>query len=134
MSEHRMMPIPDVYPEHQLFWEGTRRGKLHIKKCQSCGEHHYYPRDLCPFCNSEETFWVEATGIGTIYTYSVMRKGHSYAIAFVTLVEGVRIMTNIVDCDLDRIAIGQKVKVVFKHTGDGNEENPLVPCFTPMTN
>jgi hypothetical protein len=36
-------------------------------------------------------------------------------------------MTNIVDCDLDAIRIGQKVKVVFKKAENGTS----VPMFTP---
>ena len=50
-----------------------------------------------------------------------------YAIAYVTLREGPSLQTNIVDCDIDRLKIGQKVKVVFKPT-DGA---PL-PFFTPV--
>jgi uncharacterized OB-fold protein len=45
----------------------------------------------------------------------------------VTLEEGVTMMTNIVDCDLDTIRIGQSVKVVYKPSDGG----PPVPCFTP---
>jgi uncharacterized OB-fold protein len=45
----------------------------------------------------------------------------------VTLAEGVAMMTNIVDCDLDSIRIGQAVRVVFKPTDGG----PPVPMFTP---
>jgi len=52
-----------------------------------------------------------------------------YALAYVTLDEGVTMMTNIVDCDLDAIRIGQRVKVVFKPTEGG----PPVPMFTPET-
>jgi uncharacterized protein len=51
-----------------------------------------------------------------------------YAIAYVTLAEGPTMMTNIVDCDLDGIKIGQKVKVVFKPSEGG----PPVPCFAPV--
>ncbi len=50
-----------------------------------------------------------------------------YAIGYVTLEEGVTMMTNIVDCDLDAIRIGQRVRVVFKSTDGG----PPVPTFTP---
>ena len=49
-----------------------------------------------------------------------------FAIAFVTLKEGPSLQTNIVDCDMDKLKIGQKVKVVWKPT-DGA---PL-PFFTP---
>jgi hypothetical protein len=38
-------------------------------------------------------------------------------------------MTQIVDCDLEALKIGQKVKLVFKPSeGDG----PPVPMFTPV--
>ena len=75
------------------------------------------------------TEWTEAKGTGEIYSFSVMKRAKiSYAIAYVTLDEGVTMMTNIVDTDLDAIKIGQKVKVVFKPTEDG----PPVPMFTPV--
>ncbi len=51
-----------------------------------------------------------------------------YAIAYVTLDEGVTMLTNVVDCDLDAIRVGQKVRLVFKPTGDGT---PPLPMFTP---
>ena len=50
-----------------------------------------------------------------------------YALAYVTLDEGVTMMTNIVDCDLDAIRIGQRVRVAFKPSEGG----PPVPMFTP---
>ena len=51
-----------------------------------------------------------------------------YALAYVTLDEGPTMITNIVDCDLDTIQIGQKVKVTFKPTDD---PKLVVPMFTP---
>jgi len=50
-----------------------------------------------------------------------------YAIAYVTLAEGPTMMTNLVDCDLDAIKIGQAVKLVFKPSEGGSP----VPMFTP---
>ena len=70
----------------------------------------FTPRAHCPFCFSDNTGWQQASGDATIYTYSVMRRGAPvpYAIAYVTLAEGPTMMTNIVDCDLDGIRIGQE--------------------------
>jgi uncharacterized OB-fold protein len=85
---------------------------------------------LCPFCLSD-TEWIEASGKGTIYSLSVMQRGNPnpYCIAYVSLDEGVTMMTQIVDCDLEALKIGQKVKLVFKPSeGDG----PPVPMFTPV--
>jgi uncharacterized OB-fold protein len=128
MAESRKIVAPPVNPETRPFWDAAAAGTLLIKKCLACGEMHYYPRALCPFCFSERTDWQTASGRGTIYSYSVMRRaGTRYAIAYVTLEEGVTMMTNIVDCDLDAIRIGQKVRLVFKPSDGG----PPVPMFTP---
>src|SRR4030095_2545607 len=48
--------------------------------------------------------------------------------ADVTLAEGPRMVTNIVDCDLDKLKVEQAVKVVFKPTDGG----PPLPMFTPV--
>ncbi len=124
----RKIPAPQVSPETQSFWNAAAEGRLLIKRCRSCGQAHYYPRPICPFCFGDTTVWREASGRGTIYSYSVMRRAPvPYAIAYVTLEEGVSMMTNIVDCDFDAIRIGQEVKVVFRPTEGG----PPVPMFAP---
>ena len=128
-QQSRKITAPQPNLETQAFWDAAAEGKLLIKKCTACGELHFYPRANCPFCWSDRTEWQQASGDGTIYTYSVMRRGAPvpYAIAYVTLAEGPTMMTNIVDCDLDGIKIGQKVKLVFKPTEGGAP----VPCFAP---
>ena len=130
MSEsERSYPQPSVTVETQPFWDGTAKGILLLKRCRDCGETHYYPRALCPFCFSGETEWYEASGQGRIYTFSVMRRVPApYVIAFVTLAEGVSMMTNIVDCDLDAVAIGQDVQLTFRETEGGY----TLPVFTPV--
>jgi uncharacterized OB-fold protein len=126
--QDRSVAAPSVNPEGQAYWDAAAAGKLLVKHCAACGEYHHYPRTLCPFCFSDRTQWREARGTGVIYSYSVMRRAApAYAIAYVTLDEGVSMMTNIVDCDFDAIKIGQKVKVVFKPSDGG----PPVPMFAP---
>jgi uncharacterized protein len=124
----RKFPAPLPNPETKPFWEAAAEGRLLLKRCRSCEEIHYYPRAQCPFCGSGETEWRPASGAGTIYSYSVMRRADvPYAIAYVTLDEGVTMMTNLVDCDLDAIRVGQRVRLVFKPSEGG----PPVPAFTP---
>ena len=69
-------------------------------------------------------------GVGEIYSVSVMRRGEGapFAVAYVTLDEGPAVLTNIVDCDPDTLAIGQRVRIAFKPTEEGA---PPVPTFTP---
>jgi hypothetical protein len=124
----RKIPAPPVTPETEPFWSAAAAGRLLIKRCRSCGQAHFYPRTICPFCFNDTTDWLEASGRGTVYSYSVMRRAPvPYAIAYVTLEEGVTMLTNIVDCDLDALRIGHAVRVVFKPTEGG----PPVPMFTP---
>ena len=128
MAEVKKYPAPVTNPETAQFWEAAKAGKFMIKRCTACGEPHYYPRAICPLCGSDATELVQASGRGAVYSYSVMRRVPvPYALAYVTLDEGVTMMTNIVDCDLDAIRIGQRVRVVFKPSEGG----PPVPMFTP---
>ncbi|MBE7635663.1 DNA-binding protein [Sneathiella sp. P13V-1] len=129
-QEQRSIPAPEVYPGTEEYWNGAREGKLLVRYCNSCGNPHHYPRPICPHCGSDDTYFKEAEGGGAIYSFSVMwRAPVPYAIAYVTL-DGtdISMMTNIVDCDLSKLEIGQKVKLKFSETeGDG----PPVPTFTP---
>jgi uncharacterized OB-fold protein len=107
------------------YWEAARASRLLLKHCRSCDKTHYYPRPLCPFCMSDDTQWLEASGAGTIYSWSAERRAEPpYAIAFVTLAEGPTIMSTIVDTPLDSIAIGQAVQLGF----ETRHEQP-VPVF-----
>jgi len=125
----RKIPAPSVNPENKAFFDAAANGKLVLKFCNACKQYHHYPRSHCPHCFSSDTEWMDAKGSGTIYTYSVLRRGVPvpYCIAYVTLEEGVSMLTNIVDCDLDAVKIGMKVRVVFKPTDGGAP----VPMFTP---
>ena len=118
---------PPLTPESQPFYEAAREGRFLIRRCGGCGRTHWYPRAICPHCFGE-TAWEEASGRGTIYSYSVMRRAEPvYCIAYVTLEEGPTMMTNIVEADFDRIAIGQKVEVAWTASKNGTP----VPCFRP---
>ncbi|MCG8382521.1 MAG: OB-fold domain-containing protein [Gammaproteobacteria bacterium] len=131
LNKENMNPnnsAPVVNDESKPYWEAAINGKLLVKKCNTCGEVHHYPRTICPFCFSDNTTWTEASGRGAIYSYSVMRKATvPYVMAYVTLEEGPTMMTNIVECDVDALAIGQPVSVIFQDTGEGT----ALPMFTP---
>ena len=130
MTQERKLAAPAVYPETEVYWQAAAEGKLMVKRCRDCGEYHHYPRSICPHCFSDNTEWCEARGTGTIYTLSVGRRVGPvpYVIAYVTLDEGVSMLTNIVDCDFDALRIGDRVKVVMKPSENGT----MVPMFTPV--
>jgi uncharacterized OB-fold protein len=119
---------PETNPETKPVFEGFAANKLMVPRCNKCGKAHWYPRGICPYCFSQELKWEQASGDGTIYSFSVMKRAEvPYAIAYVTLAEGPTMMTNIVDCDLDAIKIGQKVKLKFVPSENG----PPMPMFAP---
>jgi len=129
MAEARKYPAPQGNPETKPFWDAAAAGKFMIKRCTACGEAHYFPRRSVPVLLLRQDGWEKARARAKIYTFSLMRKSATgpYAIGYVTLKEGPSLQTNFVDCDIDKLKIGQKVKVVFKPT-DGA---PL-PFFTPV--
>ena len=128
MSEPRKIPAPVPNVENQRFFDAAAEGKLLIGQCNSCGQPHYYPRALCPFCFSETT-WIESAGKGAIYSLSTMRRGAGapFTLAYVTLDEGPAVLTNIATEDHDALHIGQRVSVLFVPSDGG----PPVPMFAP---
>ena len=121
-------PYAAAYPESLPFWQAAAHGRLLLKTCKSCERPHWYPRVVCPFCRSTELEWREASGRGTIYTCSVMRRVEQpYVLAYVRLAEGTTLLTNIVDCDPDSVRIGQEVQVRFRPAPEGRS----MPVFAP---
>ena len=124
----RKIPALRALPETLAYWLAANEGRLLIKHCTACDKPHHYPRDICPHCWSEATTWREAAGTGTLYSHSTMGQGEAaYTLAYVTLDEGVTIMSNIVDADPAALHVGQRLRVVFKPSDGGY----AVPMFTP---
>lgn len=128
-------PSPVVNTDSKTYWEATSEGRLLLTRCNSCGEAIWYPRPICPFCHSVDTKWEQVSGRGHIYSFAIVRRGVGeyakaapYVLAYVELVEGPRMMTNVVDCDLDGIAIDQEVEVVFHKTSG----EYALPRFRPI--
>lgn len=124
----RTFPDPAITMESEAYWQGCNEGKLLLKRCSDCGKSHFYPRAICPYCFSDATEWYEASGKGEIYSYSVTRRADApYAIAYVRLAEGLTMLTNIVDADLDALGVAQPVELTFQKTEGGQ----ALPVFRP---
>ena len=125
----RPIPAPAVNLESKPFWDAAAESRFLIKRCQACGEAHWYPRTICPHCHSDRTVWEESPGQGVVYTFSIMRRSPTgpYAIGYVTLDEGVTLMTNFVGMTPEALKVGARVKVRFQPTEGG----PPVPVFAP---
>jgi uncharacterized OB-fold protein len=106
-------------------------------RCNTCGVAFLYPRPFCPTCWSEDVSWEDASGKGTLYTYSTVFMNDlppfgerlPYVAAAIDLAEGPRIMSNVVDCDPAELRVGMAVEVTFR------ELTPEItaPVFRPVT-
>ncbi|WP_254525830.1 Zn-ribbon domain-containing OB-fold protein [Natrinema caseinilyticum] len=133
MTGERPVPVPPTNPETEPFWDATADGRLLLRSCADCKRVYHYPRRQCPECASTNTDWTEASGRGTVYSYTVTRRASEeyadatpYVLAYVELKEGPRMLTNIVDCDIERVEVDSRVEVVFDDTGSGR----ALPRFT----
>lgn len=118
-------PAPPVVAETKPFWDGTKAGRLMLPRCLRCRFVIWYPRQFCPECGHASVEWFEASGRGSIYSFTLVRRGEGayretplYVLAFVELEEGPRVLTNIVACDPAQLQIGQAVSAVFCDAGD----------------
>jgi len=115
------LPTPD--DDTRPFWDGAAQGRLLIKRCAYCWSH--------------DVSWEQARGTGTVYTYSVVHKNDlppfnervPYVAAIVELDEGPRMMTNVVDCDTEAVAVGMPVEVAFRALDD----ELTIPVFRPRS-
>jgi uncharacterized OB-fold protein len=126
MADH-VLPAPPANPESAAFYAAAKEGRFMIGRCSGTGKLFWYPRAVSPF-DGGPTELVPASGKGVIYSYSVMRRlDPPFTLAYVTLAEGPTMMTNLVDCDIDALKVGQAVTLVWKPAADGTP----VPCFRP---
>ncbi len=117
---------PTVTIETEPYWNGLAEGVVRLPHCGSCDSIIWYPRAVCPGCGTTELDWRELSGKGTIYSFSIARrtpgswgKVAPYVLAYVELVEGPRVMTNIINTDPDSLQCGQSVRAVFDPTPEG---------------
>ena len=124
-------PEPDTEP----FWEATKRHQLSYQTCDDCENVIFFPRQHCTKCGSANTTWNVSKGEGEVYTFSVvMQSRHpafkdlgAYAVAYVDLDEGFRIMTNIVGVDdpVNDVQCGMRVKLRWEDQGEGGISLPM---------
>lgn len=126
MTDTLRFDLPTIEDETRPFWEGTKAGKLLLRSCQACGAVHYYPRPFCPTCWSDDVEWVEASGRATLYTHSTVYMNDlppfgervPYVAAVVELAEGPRMMTEVIDCPVEDLAVDMALEVTFRELTD----------------
>ena len=120
-----VIPIPMLSEDNVAFWSGGRHGHLNIMHCSDCGWWWHPPSPRCPSCYADNVSAQSVSGRGRIYSYTINRRAWEpdllvpYVIAVVELDEqsGLRLLTNVIDCDVEEVAIGLPVEVAFIERG-----------------
>lgn len=105
-------------------------GRFMIQRSASSGAHVFFPRIAQPATGLTDLEWVEASGEGTVYSFTITRNKPptpDYVIALIDLAEGVRMMSRVVDCDPASVAIGLPVKAQV-----GEVDGTPVILFAPV--
>ncbi len=128
-------PLPTIVGETKPFWNSCQQGRLLIQKCGRCGEHQFYPRGICANCWSNDIQWARSSGKGTVWTFTLTYQNRTpgfaeevpYILALVELDEGVKMFTNIVECNPRNVKIGMPVEVTFVQA----TTQVAIPFFKP---
>ena len=132
MSTHEVIdapewakPLPQLDNVNEEYWKAAREGRLLIQQCPRCGHRQWYPRAVCTQCAADPE-WLEASGRGTVHTYTVVRQQGipafkaelPYVITMVELEEGPMIFGSMPGVDPDTVSIGMPVEVYFVAAAD----------------
>jgi uncharacterized OB-fold protein len=129
-------PTPPIDPWTEPYWTAIHKGELLLQFCPDCQKYIFYPRRYCPTCFSEQVTWVQASGRGKVYAFTIVQNNAPsafteempFVIAIVNLEEGVRMMTNLVDCDPAAIYSEMPVVITFEKLND----DVTLPKFKPV--
>ena len=128
-------PVPALEERTQAFWRACRAGRLEFTHCRPCGFLIHPSLPICPKCRGRELDTKQVSGRGHLHSYTVNHQpwfpGQEvpYVIALVELAEqaGLRLMTNLVNCPIERAEIGMPLQVVFENVTD----EVALPLFEP---
>ncbi len=127
------IPLPRPTQLSRPHWEGCREGRLLVQRCASCGEYVFIPQPICTRCQSDALEWVESTGRGTLYSYTIVHRPQRpefevpYTVAIVELEEGWHMLSHLVECEPESIAVGMPLEVSFRRMSD----EITLPLFRP---
>ncbi len=129
-------PEPPVTEVSAPFWEATKDTRLVLQWCTTCERAIFFPRAVCPICLGSQLEWREASGNATVYAVTVEHRAQDprlasrvpYAVALIDLDEGVRMMSNVIQCDPDDVVVGMRVTVAWEQLSDGRH----LPMFRPL--
>ena len=124
--------LPAITAESQPFWQGGENGQLMIYFCHDCNRYFHPPAPICPCCIGENIAPKAVSGRGKVATFTINHQQWQpglevpFVVAMVELEEqeGLRFVTNIINCQPEHVSIGMPVKVTFLQ-----QEDVWLPLF-----
>jgi uncharacterized OB-fold protein len=121
-------------PLARPFWEGARAQRLLLPFARASGAPCWYPRA------GTEIEWREVGGGATLFAFTVVRGPLNpdfeppYAPALVELAEapGMRLVTQLVDCDFDTLECGMPLELCFRELRPRERAAFVAPVFRPV--
>jgi uncharacterized OB-fold protein len=115
-------PVPYPQPDRDTapFWAAQNEHRLTFQKCSKCGYVRYPVGPLCPECRTFEHEWLESSGRGEIYSYTIVRQQTHpafpapYTVALVELAEGPRLIAQLRADDGATWDIGSRVHLQWE--------------------
>ena len=117
--------------DNAFFWEGAKDHRLLAQRCTSCGRLRHPPGPACPFCHSLDWEAAELSGLGELYSYTIVHHpkppgfDEPAVAVIVELTEGLRMASNLEDADAAPLRIGEPLEVFFLD----QDEDWTVPQF-----
>ena len=117
--------LPAISSVTQPFWDATAQGRLMLPRCNGCGRHFFRPEVACTHCFATNWQWVQASGRGSLYSYSIVHKAPApgfvvpLVLAVVELEEGPFVFSNLVACAQDEVHIGMSLQAQFDEVSPG---------------
>ena len=122
----KLVPTPNQ--DTLAYWDALRAHRLTFQTCGTCGVARHYPRPVCDRCYSMDVTWKDASGRGTVHSWTVAHhpfhpgfKGEvPYTLVTVDLKEGVRMQAQLkgadgrVIADATGLKVGTPVEVRFE--------------------
>ncbi|MBE2278111.1 MAG: Zn-ribbon domain-containing OB-fold protein [Rhodobacteraceae bacterium] len=125
-----MKPVIDN--DSAPYWEGLKQGRLLIQRCPSTGRYQWYPRGHSIHDPTAIPEWVEASGTGEVFSFTVIHRGNTkrppYNCAMIRLDEGVIMLASLRGIEEADLRIGQRVRVDFEPLDD----EITLPVFRPL--
>ena len=133
MAYDKLVPSPTA--ETQPYWDGLKQHRLRLQRCADCGKVRHYPRPVCDACWSMNADWIDASGRGTVYSWTIthyafhpgFKEDLPYTLLTVDLPEGVRMNAQARGIDASALRVGLPVQVAF----DPVTEDLTLPVFEP---